>query len=219
MSERSVLIVGPGESFTVELAEEFARHKYEVGLMGRNQERLEILQDCLADKRVPTRVFQADVTDPEAVANAFEACNDQLPPWQTVIHNVKQSPRGNILAVDTEEAAASLHANVVGLLNVSRFAIAGWDRTPDATLMVSGGGYKDVPDPDKLALSMSKGALHSLVIGARSVLKQHQVAIKEVVIDGYVRPEGPLYSKELAKFFLQKTLDSAPGFIYHFPPR
>ncbi|HTE21631.1 MAG TPA: SDR family NAD(P)-dependent oxidoreductase [Candidatus Limnocylindria bacterium] len=201
MGERAVLIAGPGQHFAYELASEFAYHGYDVALAGRNTDQLDALASRLSEDGVPSFLVKADFSDLASVEVALERCSQELPPWSSLIYNVKHSPTGDALTTELHELEHSLGSNVLGALYLSRIALQAWERDKEASILLSGGGYKDAPDPNKLGLSVSKGALHSMALAMEPVFRDQGVAVKEVVIDGVVRPEGPIYPEELAKLY------------------
>ena len=88
-----------------------------------------------------------------------------------------------------------------------------------STIILTGGGYKDRPDPNKLALSVSKAALHALFLSMSLPLSYKHINLKTVILDGAVREEGPLRAVDAAALFWSAFL--APRkrtFVLRTPP-
>lgn len=214
MNQRSLLIAGPGMHFAEALALRFADDGFEIGLMGRNAEKMQGLSRKLAGTGIKNHAFQADFTNDVSVAGAIEQCATSMPRWECIVYNVKQSHHGDFFNADLNGIAAGLDANVLGAIRLSRYAIANWRRTERAGIILAGGGYKDRPDIDKLSLSISKGALHTLALAMQTNLQEKSVAVGEVVIDGAVREEGPLLPAEVAEAIWQAHAAHANTVIY-----
>ncbi len=180
MTEKSLLIVGPGNSFTSEIIDVFVAEDFSIGLIGRNEAKLARLSKARYVGWV------ADVSDEAEVEEAITEMGEMMPPWNTIIYNVKDSPRGDALSVDSNDLLESLSSNVIGALHVGRAALKFWPRTDEANIILSGGGYKDKPHPEKVGLSISKGALHTLGLIMRESFEPHGVSVHEIVIDGEV---------------------------------
>jgi NAD(P)-dependent dehydrogenase (short-subunit alcohol dehydrogenase family) len=200
-NDRSVLLAGPGEGFSREIANRFAAEGYDVGLMGRNTRKLSALASDLAAAGVRSFVAEADFTRESTIDDAVDACRAALPKWDCLIYNVKDSPRGDALSFDRDQMVASFGANVVGALSLARSAVQIWPHYPGATVLLSGGNYKDEPDPDKLALGVSKGALHSAALAMAPPLAKAGVVVKELIIAGAVEAGGPAMAAALAETY------------------
>ena len=213
MSHQSALIFGPGNSFSFELAQQFHEHDYEVGLIGRDGQSMERLGKKLDDAGIPHYSAYADVRSGSELENAMQDIAANLPPWKAIIHNVKYSPHGDALSIAPKELTESLNVNVVSLQRIARLAVYEWARHPDASLLVSGGGYKDAPVEDKIALATSKGALHSFCLALQETMQDYSVDVKEVVIDGWVDPKGDFTPQQTAEYFW-RVHDSKPYGTY-----
>ena len=201
MAERSLLIAGPGTSFTVDTAERFAHEGFSIGLMGRNEQFLNDLAATLSSKDIQPQVTIVDFTNEQSINAATKQLSEQLPPWETVLYNVKQSHHGTVFDASVSEIQNDFDANVMGLLRLTRSVIKLWDRSENASVLLAGGGYKDSPDPNKLSLSVSKGAFHTLGLSMKEPLAERDIQISELVIDGFVAKDGPLFPADVADMF------------------
>jgi NAD(P)-dependent dehydrogenase (short-subunit alcohol dehydrogenase family) len=120
----------------------------------------------------------------EALNNALR----KLPPVRYVIYNAKSSPVGNFTNVSPAEFADALTLNVAGAYAVIQIAQR-WTPT-DLEIVLTGGGFKDRPDANRLALSVSKAGMHTLSVGMNSALVGTRIRIKTLVLDGAVRRGG-----------------------------
>lgn len=205
VNKQSLLIVGPGSSFTGEIIDVFSDKGFSIGIIGRNEARLEEVSRLLTTKRISHTVRVADVAREDELAGAINEMADILPPWNTIIYNVKDSPKGDVLTVKAKSVVDSFASNVVGAMNVGKIALEAWPRTEQASIILSGGGYKDVPHNEKVALSLSKSGLHTLGILMLEAYGPHGVNVHEVVIDGEVGSDL-ISPRKLAEKYLQLAL-------------
>lgn len=201
MSEQTALIIGPGNSFSFELAQRFHDNDYTIGLLGRDGQSMERLSSKLQDAEIPHEIAYADVRSNGELENAMQDLAAILPPWKAIIHNVKYSPHGDALSLSSEALLDSLNTNVVSLQRIARFAVFEWARTRETSFIVSGGGYKDAPVEDKIALAASKGALHSFCLAMQETMQDYSVDVKEIVIDGWVDSTDGISPEETADYF------------------
>lgn len=195
---KSVVIVGPGEHFGYELARRFGAEGFHIVLLARKKDPLETLQKQLTGEGVSCEYVVADITSEKEVAEIFSTRGSLS--IAGVIFNVKTSPKGNGLVLSSTQLTEALSANVSGVLTALQtmlpyFAVG-------ASVILTGGGYKDRPDPEKLALSVSKGALHTLFLSLTQSLGARGFKIGTVIIDGMVRAEGPILPTQVSQAFL-----------------
>lgn len=206
-TNKSLLLIGPGEHFGLHLIRKFATEGYAIGVISQNKHKLDQLADCLRLENIHIVTAAADVRDFQATKKAVDTLVPALPTLACVIFNVKKSPRGSWVNLDTFDFCDALATNVGGALNCVKATAPYLKNTVGASVIITGGGYKDNPDPNKLALSVSKGAVHTLYQAVAAGLREEGITIKTIVIDGVVREEGPIRSREVANLFWDAHLD------------
>ncbi len=196
--QKSIVIVGPGEHFSYALAKCFGDEGFHIVFMARTIEPLAQLTECLTGEGVSCEYLVADITSEKEIGEAFKG--KELPPVAGLIFNVKASPKGDGLTLSPAQFTSALTANVSGVLIAIQALLPHFSE--GASVMLTGGGYKDRPDPNKLALSVSKGALHTLFLSLIEPLGERGFKIGTVIIDGVVRAEGPILPAQVARAFL-----------------
>jgi NADP-dependent 3-hydroxy acid dehydrogenase YdfG len=217
MSQKTLVLAGPGEHFGTEVARRFVKAGFAVALLARDTARLDRIAHDLKGLGGTVVLQATDFSDPASVKQSVQECSTRLPPWECCIYNAKSSPRGNISELNSAELKDSLLVNVVGAYTLAQLLIQDWDRAESSSLIITGGGYKDRPASDKLALSVGKGAAHSLALSLAAATSSLGVQTKEIIIDGIVRPEGPLRSSDLADYYLHVHKDRSDNVVYNFP--
>jgi NAD(P)-dependent dehydrogenase (short-subunit alcohol dehydrogenase family) len=198
-AKRTLLVVGPGAHFGAEIALHFASQGFAVGVISRTQPSLDRVRRVLLRYNVRCVAVRADVTDAAGVRVAIAEISTALSPIDCLIYNVKAAVPGSGLDLEPAALTHALAVNVSGALATIQAALP-WMQSP-GTIILTGGGYKDRPDPNKLALSVSKAALHSVFLSLALPLSRQGVQLKSVIVDGAVRRTGPLYSTDVANSF------------------
>ncbi len=213
---KTLLLVGPGEHFGKHIIRRFASEGFVIGVISRNEEHLQQLVSDMESESISIISAVADVSDKERVTKAVGAVQEKLGDFSCVIFNVKYSVRGSCLSIATELLRDSLNTNVVGAVNVIQAVHPYLNTVESASIILTGGGYKDTPDSEKVALSIAKGALHTLTMAAAQTLVSQNIFVKTVVIDGVVREDGPLFSRDAADAFWSAYCDNNVT-VFPFP--
>jgi NAD(P)-dependent dehydrogenase (short-subunit alcohol dehydrogenase family) len=202
-SSKSLLLIGPGAHFGAHLARRFSANGFGVGLISQRAEGVRSLASELAKDGIECATATADVRDPAALRAAMHEAAGQLPPLACIIYNVKFSTSAPGLETPPEDLTRALSINVSGALATIQCAlpILKQDCGVNPSIILTGGGFKDRPHPDKLVLSVSKAALHSIFLALALPLHREGISLKTVVIDGVVRKTGPLLPSDVADFF------------------
>ena len=80
----TIAIIGAGPGLGAAVARRFGREGFSVGLVSRNQQRLDELAAGLAEDGVEARGFAADVRDPESLSSALERVTQTLGPIEVL---------------------------------------------------------------------------------------------------------------------------------------
>ena len=199
VANKSLILVGPGEHFGLELARLFGSENFHIVLIARNPSSLIGASNELEQENISCSCLAVDITDKDKFSNQLAEIAKSIPPIEALIFNVVASSRGNGLNLPPDELTRALTTNVSGALAVVQAALP--FLVKGSSIVFTGGGYKDAPDSEKLALSVSKGALHTLFLSLVQPLQTQGIKIGTVVIDGAVREDGPIYPRDVAKAF------------------
>lgn len=193
---RTLLLFGPGKYFGFELARLFGSKGFHIVLLARDEERLVDMQRRLNALDIPCDVFGVDVRKSDELHLIISKLALTKPPIHAVIFNIKGDTANETSA---DQITEHLSVAVGGAYSVIQTV------TPvlvqDASILLTGGGLKDNPDASKLALSISKSALHTLYLAIIEPLKRKRIFLKTVVIDGMVRDTGPILPGTVADAF------------------
>jgi short-subunit dehydrogenase len=203
MHVKSVVIVGPGKHFGKSIAKRFGAEGYHIVLVARTEDTLMRYANELRDEGFSCSFVVADVINAADFARILQNHLAETPPVEVLIYNIKVSIAADGLHLSPVDLMTALQANVVGALAVVQSIVPLLSH--GGSIIFTGGGYKDTPDPQKVALSVSKGALHTLFLALREVLASKSIKLSTVVIDGVVREVGPLYPDSVAHAFWEAS--------------
>lgn len=213
---KSLLLIGPGRYFGKEILQRFAVEGVKVGFISQQEAVASSLRESLRAEEVEVDYELADITNAEELTTAIHNLCSRLDNLSYFVYNPKFSPKGSGLEVSTDDFHKSLQVNVLGATVAIQAALPHMRKAQDPQIILTGGGYKDKPDPNKFALSVGKASLHTVGEALKEPLAEESISLKTVVIDGYVREEqeGAIDPTSLASFFWQTTQEEGFEFKY-----
>lgn len=212
---RGVIVVGPGHHFGTELVGRFVGAGYRVGMIARRMSNLDEIRSSAAGGVLAEA---ADVSDVSAFGAALARLAEEMGTVDGLIYNPKASFKASALATAASDLEHAMAVNVTGAM-VAVQTLLPWLEKAGGSVVLTGGGYKDEPAPDKFALSVGKAGLHALYRALYQPLQRKGIRLKTIVIDGAVRRdhEGAAASSDLAEFYW--SIFESPGSRVHRFPR
>lgn len=194
---RGVIIVGPGKHFGTELIARFAQEGFHVGVIARTKANLP------DEPSSHLSIELCDIGNPDAFHAAVQRLSADLGPVFCLIYNAKVSVRGAGLSTPASALAESMAINVTGALVGIQAVIPAMLHNEGACIILTGGNFKDQPDPERFALSVGKAGLHGVSRALVRPLQRQGIALKTVIIKGAIRRSDPTptSSSALADFF------------------
>lgn len=212
---KSIILIGVGKYFGEEIIRKFASEGFEIGLIGKSKEKLKLIKDKLKDG-IKLNFSVADVTNNSQVEKAISELNSKLGTVNCIIYNVKESVSAEDLDKDTSLLTKAFDTNVRGALNVAKASSKILPKENRKDLIFTGGGFKDKPDSERIALSVSKAGLHNLVLALEPIMKKDNIFVKTIVIDGFVREDSGLKPRQVADYFWE-VYNKKEGISFRFP--
>jgi NAD(P)-dependent dehydrogenase (short-subunit alcohol dehydrogenase family) len=183
----SVLVAGVGPGLGIAVAKRFAELGYRVAMLARSRDRLAALAAPAPEYLVPT---PCDVTDPAAVAAAFDDAEQRLGPLACVVFNAGAFRRGSILDITAEDfercwRVGAFAGFLVGQAAAQRMVPRGSGTIlfTGATASLRGGaGFANLASP--------KFALRALAQSMARELAPRGIHVAHVIIDGQIGVRG-----------------------------
>jgi NAD(P)-dependent dehydrogenase (short-subunit alcohol dehydrogenase family) len=219
----AMVLVGPGRHFGKALVNRFLAEGFSVGVLSGREQTLDALRDELP-AGASVRFARTDVTEPEEFQRTLRDMVQGLGRLECIIYNAKVSVKAGGLSTDLGELTRSLRVNVTGALAAIQSATVLMEHSHRPSIILTGGGYKDRPHPEKFALHVGKSGLHAVAKGLVDPLRLRGIKLQTVIIKGAIRQSDHSAamatgsSDELADFFWQIFQDQ-DRHVYRFPPR
>ncbi|MDX1918285.1 MAG: SDR family NAD(P)-dependent oxidoreductase [Candidatus Caenarcaniphilales bacterium] len=199
---KSILVIGAGKGVSHAVAREFGKQGFQVGLLGRNPEKLNALKEELEHDGIYTKCFQGDVGEEESLRTALQKVKLEFDSID-IIHYNAASPRSlNILEETSTALVADFKVNVIGLLVSAQELLPELEKAKGA-ILVTGGGFAIYPHPDFGSLSIGKAGLRNLSESLAQALRSKGIYLGIVSILGMVSPDDSVHNPQniAAKFW------------------
>ncbi len=179
---KTALIFGAGAGLSASLARAFRRNGYNVGLVSRNPAKLADLAH-----EIGAKTYAADVSNPDAVAAAFEAADQDIGEPDIVVYNASGRVRGPIAELDPAAVRAAIDVKAFGGFLVVQQAARRMLKYRHGAILLTGAtaGVKGFAHSSSFA--MGKFALRGLAQSAARELAPQGIHVAHVVIDGGIR--------------------------------
>jgi NAD(P)-dependent dehydrogenase (short-subunit alcohol dehydrogenase family) len=188
---RTALIVGAGPGISASLARLFARHGLQVGLVGRNIQKLEPLAAATG-----ALTFAADAADPSAIAEVFDQVDARLGSPDVVVYNASARAHGPLADIDPAAAHRALDVTAFGAFLVVQQAARRMIPQGHGAILLTGASASVKGFPLSSVFAMGKFALRGLAQSAARELGPMGIHVAHVIIDGAVRSASRLDSVE-----------------------
>jgi NADP-dependent 3-hydroxy acid dehydrogenase YdfG len=192
---RTILVCGYGPGISEGVARKFGAQGFQVALVARNEERLQMSARALGEAGITAKGFACDLGDAAAVAALIEQVRSTLGSI-TVLHwNAYTGGAGDLTTAEVAELHKTFDVSVTGLMVAVQKALPDLRAQKDSAVLVTGGGlaFYD-PSVDTMAtqwnamgLAIAKAAQHKLVGLLHQKLKGDGVYVGEVVVLGAVK--------------------------------
>lgn len=180
---KTLVIVGAGPGLGMGVARAFGRHGFQIGLIARTREKLDILVGELAELGVTAAAFPADIRDRDALTAALTAARDTLGPIDVLEYS--PSPTGpitNAAQTTVESATAQFELNVLGALSAVSQVLPDMRARGDGTLLLTTGVSSTVPAPFLANVGLAMAGLRNWAHTLHAELKAEGIYVGTVTI-------------------------------------
>jgi NAD(P)-dependent dehydrogenase (short-subunit alcohol dehydrogenase family) len=171
--------VGPknGRAF----AERFAREGYAVALLARGTEYTTGIAEEIGGK-----AYACDVTDPQAIKQAFGRIRDDLGDVDVLLYNAGSGKFGTFDDVPDEAFDLGWQVNVRGLLQSVRQVVGPMREKEGGAIIVTGATASLRGKPFTAAFAAAKAAQRSLAQSFARQLAPEGIHVALVIVDGQI---------------------------------
>jgi len=185
---RTAVIAGVGPGLGASIARKFVAEGCQVGLFARSTEYVDELaaelgEDALA---VPT-----DITDPEAVADGFDAVREAFGPVDILVNHASGGSWQGMRELSAEQFEHALDVSAVGAFRCSTDAIEDMLASEDGGTIIFTGATSAIRGRGGApAFSAGKFAARGLAESMARELGPEGIHVAHVVIDGQIDTQG-----------------------------
>jgi NAD(P)-dependent dehydrogenase (short-subunit alcohol dehydrogenase family) len=218
MGDKVAVVTGIGPGLGSAYARRFAAGGYRVALFGRTREKLE----AYAAEIEGSLAVPCDVSDPAAVAAAFETVRAELGTPTVVVHNAGSGVFKGFLDTTIDELNASFAVNTGGLFAVAQAAIPGMVAAGGGSIIVTGATASWRGSPRTAAFAAAKGGQRWLAQAIHKEFAPQGVHVGYIIIDGMVdlpRTRKMMPDRPDAAFLDPEGVAETAWFLAHQNPR
>lgn len=179
---KTALIIGAGAGISASVARALAAEGLQVALASRGAGKL----DKLATE-TGARLFQADASEPDAVAGLFEAVDTAFGAPDVVLYNASARVRGPIVDLDPEKVRDAISVSAFGAFLAVQQAARRMLPNGHGAILLTGATASVKGFPLSAPFAMGKFALRGLAQSAARELGPQGIHVAHFIIDGGVR--------------------------------
>lgn len=179
MSKPVCVVIGIGPKNGRAFASRFASEGYAVALLSRSTEYSSGLAEQIGGK-----AYACDVTDPAAIAQAFERVRNELGDVGVLLYNAGSGMFGTFDDVPDAEFEKGWQINVRGLLQSVRQVVGRMREKGSGAIIVTGATASLRGKPFTAAFASAKAAQRSLAQSFARQLGPEGIHVALVIVDG-----------------------------------
>jgi NAD(P)-dependent dehydrogenase (short-subunit alcohol dehydrogenase family) len=180
---RTAVVAGVGPGLGASLARRFAEEGCQVGLLARSEAYLQELAPDLDGTAGAAVAAPADVTDPDAVDEAFATVREAFGPVDVLVNHASGADWSGI---DTDPAAfeRALQVGPVGSLHCTQEAVADMRAGDGGTVIFTGATSATRGRAGALGFSAAKFATRGMAESLARELGPEGIHVAHVIVDG-----------------------------------
>ncbi len=182
MNKPVCAVVGIGPMNGAAFARHFDKEGYAVALLSRKTQ----FSSTLATELQDAKAYACDVTDPQAVSEAFTAVENDLGPVDVLIYNAGSGVWGNIEELKPQDFEFSWRVNAMGTFLTSQQVIPGMKSRGHGAIIIVGATASLRGKPFTTAFAPAKAAQRSLAQSMARHLWPSGVHVALLIVDGMI---------------------------------
>ncbi len=173
----NVLITGASSGIGRDLAREFAKLKYDLVLVARNEEKLEVLKDEL-QKDVKVSIIVADLQKEENCKMVYEQAKD----IDILVNNAGFGVFGEFIDTDLEKEISLINTNITAVHILTKLYLKDMTKRNSGIILNVSSIAGSMPGPLMCAYYSSKAYVLRLSEGIREELKKQKSKVQISVL-------------------------------------
>ncbi len=195
---KTAIVVGVGPGMGLAIARRFAREGYRIGLIARDQPKLDQFVSDLAAQGARAFGRSADVCDLQDLRAAFEEIQAVLGPATVLVYNGARWHEQKAMEIDPMTFNWDLALCCTGALASAQHVYPAMKKAGSGTILFTGGGLALYPQfgATVSSLTAGKSALRGLTYAMAKELEPEGIHVATVTIAGTVA-EGTAFAPDL----------------------
>ena len=186
MDSKVMVILGAGPGLGAAIARRFAREGFAVALMARRKENLSAIKQEIEDANGTGMTVEADATDAESVAQAFDRVREGLGDPEVFTYNAGAFQMGSILDLIPEQFDNCFRANCSGAFYGAQQVLSAMMEKGSGTIILTGATASLRGSANFAALATGKFGLRALAQSMAREFGPQGIHVAHVVIDGQI---------------------------------
>lgn len=197
----SVVIVGAGPNLGLAVARRFGRDGMSVGLIARDEQKLEELSTTLEGEGVTADFDTADIRDSEALGTAIRGLADRLGPVEVLEYSPLPAKEfmKPILETSVEDLRGPLEFSVLGAAAAATAVVGPMIEAGSGSILFTTGGAAIKPYPLRAGVGVSFAAEVAYARMLHDELADKGVHVGHTAIAGSIAPGGDHEPEEVAE--------------------
>lgn len=186
MDSKVMVILGAGPGLGAATARRFAHEGFAVALMARRKENLSAIKQEIEDANGTGMTVEADATDAESVAQAFDQVREGLGDPEVFTYNAGAFQMGSILDLIPEQFDNCFRANCSGAFYGAQQVLPAMMEKGSGTIILTGATASLRGSANFAALATGKFGLRALAQSMAREFGPQGIHVAHVVIDGQI---------------------------------
>ena len=198
---KTMLIIGMGQGLSLGIAEKFGQEGYQIGMISRSQDKLLQLKNQLAEQDIVSEFATADVANTPEMIAAIQSIKSKLGSISILQYNAVDYRMKPLMDETVDDLTNGFKISVANAFAATKELLADLKENK-GSILLTGGGSANHPNPDMASISMGKAGLRNLALQLHQVLKPENIFVGTITISGWISPESQTHTPAmLAKKF------------------
>ena len=207
----SIIIVGAGPNLGLAIAQRFGREGLAVGLVSRDQAKLDGLAAQLEAGGVQAAGAAADIRDAEALAGAITGLAERLGPVEVLEYSPLPAPEfmKPIFETSVDDVRGPLEFSVLGAVAATQAVLAPMRAAGRGTILFTTGGAAIKPYPERAGVGISFAAEVAYARMLHDALAGEGVFVGHTAIGGRIAPGEAHEPSDVADLLWRRHVERA----------
>lgn len=193
---KNIIIVGAGPNLSLGIAEKFAENNFSIGLISRNEEKLQGQVADFKAKGIKAEYAVADAYDTLQIENAILKLTAELGSVDVLLYNAAAMKYKNIIDENAADLTDDFKMSVANAFHCVK-TLHQQLRETNGAVLFTGGGLALYPNIQVGSLSITKAALRNLAFQLHEVLKPDNIYVGTLTVNNAIKPESETHSPEI----------------------